>query len=118
MDKVKLEFTEEVGKVQKEGLILQGNIESTSKQMKDQMTGWQQEQEQYQHQLHNELLLLNDTRQNVTHLNEQIRLLIMLQKKTKASQATIAKELKDAFDLIKKIKGNLILEEFDKNMKN
>ena len=40
----------------------------------------------------------------------------MLQKKTKASQSTIAKELQDAFKMINKIKGNLILEEMDKDL--
>ena len=45
-----------------EGRQLQDNIDKTSKSMKDSMTVWQAEQEQYQHQLHTELLLLNDTR--------------------------------------------------------
>ena len=53
--------------------------------MTDAMREWQKDQEQYQHQLHNELLLLSDARSNVTRLNEQIRLLILLQKKSKVT---------------------------------
>ena len=54
---------------------------------------------------------MNDTRKNVTHLNEQIRLLIMLQKKSKTHQSLIMTELKDAFKAIKKLKGKITMEE-------
>jgi len=56
-------------------------------------------------------LLLNDTRNNVTRLNEQIRLLIMMQKKTKASQISISKEIKESYKAIDRLKGNLVLQE-------
>ena len=113
MMKVKRELDSQVKDIQAEGRTLQDNIDLHSKQQKNQMVAWQQEQEQYQHQLHNELLLLNDTRKNVTHLNEQIRLLIMLQKKTKSHQSVLQTELKDAFDAIKRIKGKLTMQEVE-----
>ena len=49
----------------------------------------------------------------MSYLNEQIRLLITLQKKTKQNQNTIAKELKEAYVAINKIKVNLALDEVD-----
>ena len=67
------------------GEQLKEQIEINSKTMTDAMREWQKDQEQYQHQLHNELLLLSDARNNVTRLNEQIRLLILLQKKSKVT---------------------------------
>lgn len=89
MLKVKRELDSQVKDIQNEGHLLKEVIDSHSNKMKNQMISWQQEQEQYQHQLHTELLLLNDTRKNVTHLNEQIRLLIMLQKKSKTQQTIL-----------------------------
>ena len=50
------------------------------------MTEWQKEQEQYQHSLHTELLMLHDTKSNITNLGEQIRVLTILQKKSKNDQ--------------------------------
>ena len=111
MLKVKRELDSQVKDIQNEGHVLKEVIDTHSTKMKNQMISWQQEQEQYQHQLHTELLLLNDTRKNVTHLNEQIRLLIMLQKKSKTQQSFIQNELRDAFKAIKKLKGKITMEE-------
>ena len=45
MLELKAEFEETVGQVQAEGQILGANIDKKSKQMREQMIGWQQEQE-------------------------------------------------------------------------
>lgn len=70
MEKVRRNLDDKVADIQDEGRELQNCIDANSREMKGQMKSWQKEQEQYQHQLHNELLLLNDTRQNVTRLND------------------------------------------------
>ena len=113
MLKVKRELDSQVKDIQAEGRTLQDHIDTTSKQMRLNMLAWQKDQEQYQHQLHSELLLLNDTKQNITYLNEQIRLLIILQKKTKVSQAQISKEIKQAYKDISKLKGTVVIEELE-----
>ena len=52
----------------------------------------------------------------MTRLNDQIRLLIMMQKKSKASQQTISKEIKDAFKAIDRMKTTLIFDELGNNV--
>lgn len=104
----------EIRNVNKEGQKLQEEIKANSKRIQANLNQWEREQETYKHQLHNELMQLNDTRSNISHLNEQIRLIILLQKKTKANQASISSELKDAFDAIKKIKAFTTLEDLNK----
>ena len=52
----------------------------------------------------------------MTRLNEQIRLLIMMQKKSKASQQNISKEIKDAYRAIERMKANLVFEELGQSM--
>lgn len=82
MTKVRQKLETQVMAIQAEGKALQENIDVHTKGMEASMKSWQKEQEQYQHNLHSELLLLNDTKKNVTQLNEQIRLLVTIQKKT------------------------------------
>ena len=76
---------------------------------------WQKEQEQYQHQLHNELLLLNDTRKHVTQLNEQIRTLVLIQKKARVAQKQIQEDLQEAYKDFKVLKGNLTLDDVERH---
>ena len=78
MRKIKESLDNEIKQIHVNGVKLQEDINEKSQVMKGQMLGWQKDQEQYKHQLHSELLLLNDTRDNVSKLNNQIRTLILL----------------------------------------
>ena len=111
MEKVQVALDKDIKELNLVGEKLKDEIKNNSKEMHEQMSCWQKDQEQYQHQLHNELMLLSDTRNNVDRVNQQIRMLILLQKKTKASQTIIQKEIKDAFKMIERMKGNLVIDE-------
>lgn len=49
---------------------IRDDLTKKTQQLKDEMLIWQKDQEQYQHQLHSEMLMLSDTRDNVARLND------------------------------------------------
>ena len=55
--------------------------------------------------------MLHDTKQNISNLSEQIRVLTILQKKSKTDQNEIQRELDSAFKMLKKLKFGIFTEE-------
>ena len=64
------------------------------------------------------MLLLNDTRTDVIRLNDQIKLLVMMQKKTHSQQQDVAKELNETTKAIKHIKKNVVFTEVEELIAN